>query len=263
MNITEFARSRNVEAQAVSRYISRHKEEFEGLTEKNGKTVNLRPEAIARLERVYSQGRAASGASLPDQNADRHQEDNTIFSVGFEDPKPEETVFHEGIRNIAREKALAAAKEAAVSEKRAQEISAQDKPVQAKPVQESPVPVKSEPDKEKALFSENKTQKTENIHFESGTDSRFDANEKDLEQKLLSAQETIIRLQEKISEQITAVERAKLLNYKLQKKEEEIDLLNKKINALRNKIGRLDEEVSYFRSKYDNRELQVVQFLEN
>lgn len=53
MNITEFAKSRNVEAQAVSIYIRRHPKEFEGLTAKDGKDVILSDSAIEILDKVY------------------------------------------------------------------------------------------------------------------------------------------------------------------------------------------------------------------
>lgn len=52
MNISDFARSRSVDPQAVSRYISRHPE-LQKLTTRVGKTVELTPEAERLLDEVY------------------------------------------------------------------------------------------------------------------------------------------------------------------------------------------------------------------
>ena len=53
MNLTEFARERQVEPQAVQRYVWRHEDDFKGLLVKNGKSWILTPEAIDLLDRVY------------------------------------------------------------------------------------------------------------------------------------------------------------------------------------------------------------------
>lgn len=53
MNISEFAKSRHVEAQTVAIYIRRHQKEFEGLTAKDGKDVVLSDAAIEILDTVY------------------------------------------------------------------------------------------------------------------------------------------------------------------------------------------------------------------
>ena len=52
MNISDFARSRSVDPQAVSRYILRHPE-LQKLTTRVGKTVELTPEAEHLLNEVY------------------------------------------------------------------------------------------------------------------------------------------------------------------------------------------------------------------
>lgn len=52
MTITEFAESRNVEAQAVSRYLVRHPKEKESCR-KVGKVVELSEEALALLSKQY------------------------------------------------------------------------------------------------------------------------------------------------------------------------------------------------------------------
>lgn len=52
MNISDFARSRSVDPQAVSRYILRHPE-LQKLTTRVGKTVELTPEAERLLDEVY------------------------------------------------------------------------------------------------------------------------------------------------------------------------------------------------------------------
>ena len=53
MNITEFAAARHIEAQAVSKYISRHPEEFKGLISRVGKEVILSDGAVYLLEKKY------------------------------------------------------------------------------------------------------------------------------------------------------------------------------------------------------------------
>ena len=53
MNITEFAASRNKTVGAISNYIRRNKEQFKGLTHKEGNTMVLDDKALAILERVY------------------------------------------------------------------------------------------------------------------------------------------------------------------------------------------------------------------
>lgn len=53
MNISDFAKSRGIEPQTVSRYISRHAEDFEGLVTKEGKNVVLSDEALEKLDEVY------------------------------------------------------------------------------------------------------------------------------------------------------------------------------------------------------------------
>ncbi|PHU34084.1 hypothetical protein [Pseudobutyrivibrio ruminis] len=53
MTITEFAESRQVQPQAISRYIGRHPEKFNGHTEKKGKTVELDDIALELLEKKY------------------------------------------------------------------------------------------------------------------------------------------------------------------------------------------------------------------
>ena len=53
MNISEFARLRGVEPQTVSRYISRHKDDFEEHTTNDGKSIVLDEIAISILEKQY------------------------------------------------------------------------------------------------------------------------------------------------------------------------------------------------------------------
>ena len=53
MYITEFAKSRNIKPQTVSRYINRHSEKFDGLVLKSGKEITLSEEAIYILDKVY------------------------------------------------------------------------------------------------------------------------------------------------------------------------------------------------------------------
>lgn len=53
MKITEFLQGREVERQAVTRYINRHEDVFKGHTTKDGKEINLDGVAVAELEKVY------------------------------------------------------------------------------------------------------------------------------------------------------------------------------------------------------------------
>lgn len=53
MNITEFARSRDIEAGTVRMYISRNKELFDGHTKKGSKSVELDEIALELLEKKY------------------------------------------------------------------------------------------------------------------------------------------------------------------------------------------------------------------
>ena len=53
MKISDFARERNVEPQAVSRYISRHPEIQSVCKQENGRIVDLSPEAEALLAEQY------------------------------------------------------------------------------------------------------------------------------------------------------------------------------------------------------------------
>ena len=53
MNIKEFAQGRGVDPQAVSRYIARHSDEFDGLITRDGKSSVLSDEAIEILDDVY------------------------------------------------------------------------------------------------------------------------------------------------------------------------------------------------------------------
>lgn len=53
MKVTEFLKGREVERQAVTRYINRHEEIFKGHTEKVGKELELDSVAVAELEKVY------------------------------------------------------------------------------------------------------------------------------------------------------------------------------------------------------------------
>ena len=53
MIISEFADSRDVQSQVISRYIRRHFDEFKGHTKKNGKSVELDDTAIKLLEKKY------------------------------------------------------------------------------------------------------------------------------------------------------------------------------------------------------------------
>lgn len=53
MNISEFAESRHVGTQTVSKYISRHPELFDGLVTREGKSVVLSDAALEKLDAVY------------------------------------------------------------------------------------------------------------------------------------------------------------------------------------------------------------------
>ena len=53
MKIGQFIQGRGVERQAVSRYINRHKEEFNGHISKDGKEMELDSYAVSVLEEVY------------------------------------------------------------------------------------------------------------------------------------------------------------------------------------------------------------------
>ena len=53
MNISEFAASRSVATQAVSKYINRHPELFDGLVSRDGKNVVLSDAALEKLDKVY------------------------------------------------------------------------------------------------------------------------------------------------------------------------------------------------------------------
>ena len=53
MTITEFLNGRTVERQAVTRYIERHEEEFQGHTSRKGREIVLDEVAIDILDRKY------------------------------------------------------------------------------------------------------------------------------------------------------------------------------------------------------------------
>lgn len=53
MKVTDFLKGRDVERQAVTRYINRHEEIFKGHTQKVGKEIELDADAVAELEKVY------------------------------------------------------------------------------------------------------------------------------------------------------------------------------------------------------------------
>lgn len=53
MKITEFLQGRNVERQAVTRYINRHDEMFKNHVKKDGKELDLDMVAIEALEKIY------------------------------------------------------------------------------------------------------------------------------------------------------------------------------------------------------------------
>lgn len=53
MTVTEFIKGRNVDGQAVRKYIARHPEIFKGLTGKKGREITLTPDAIELLDKKY------------------------------------------------------------------------------------------------------------------------------------------------------------------------------------------------------------------
>lgn len=53
VTISEFLEGRNVERQAVTRYINRHKEDFDGHTSKSGREIELDETAVRLLEAKY------------------------------------------------------------------------------------------------------------------------------------------------------------------------------------------------------------------
>lgn len=53
LKVTDFLKGREVERQAVTRYINRHEEIFKGHTEKVGKEIELDSVAVEELEKVY------------------------------------------------------------------------------------------------------------------------------------------------------------------------------------------------------------------
>lgn len=53
MKITEFLQGRNVERQAVTRYINRHDQIFKNHVKKDGKELDLDMVAIEALEKIY------------------------------------------------------------------------------------------------------------------------------------------------------------------------------------------------------------------
>lgn len=53
MKVTDFLKGRDVERQAVTRYINRHEEIFKGHTERVGKEIELDMVAVEELEKVY------------------------------------------------------------------------------------------------------------------------------------------------------------------------------------------------------------------
>ena len=53
MKVTDFLKGREVERQAVTRYINRHEEIFKGHIEKVGKEIELDSVAVEELEKVY------------------------------------------------------------------------------------------------------------------------------------------------------------------------------------------------------------------
>lgn len=53
MNIAEFCRGRNVDPQAVRKYIMRHSKEFEGIVEKKGREIDLTIFAVEKLDKKY------------------------------------------------------------------------------------------------------------------------------------------------------------------------------------------------------------------
>lgn len=53
MTVTEFLEGRTVERQAVTRYIERHSEDFQGHTSKKGREIELDEVAVGILEKKY------------------------------------------------------------------------------------------------------------------------------------------------------------------------------------------------------------------
>jgi len=53
MNISQFAKKRDIQTQTVAIYIRRHPELFEGLTTQDGKSIELSEEALEILNEVY------------------------------------------------------------------------------------------------------------------------------------------------------------------------------------------------------------------
>lgn len=53
MNISEFAKSRGLQTNTVSKYIREHASEFDGHTQVNGKAVELDDRALELLEKKY------------------------------------------------------------------------------------------------------------------------------------------------------------------------------------------------------------------
>ena len=53
MKVTEFLQGRDVERQAVTRYINRHEDLFKGHTQKVGKEIELDAFAVEQLAEVY------------------------------------------------------------------------------------------------------------------------------------------------------------------------------------------------------------------
>lgn len=53
MTVTEFLEGRTVERQAVTRYIERHSDEFQGHTSKKGREIELDEVAVGILEKKY------------------------------------------------------------------------------------------------------------------------------------------------------------------------------------------------------------------
>jgi len=53
LKVTDFLKGRDVERQAVTRYINRHEEIFKGHTQRVGKEIELDMVAVEELEKVY------------------------------------------------------------------------------------------------------------------------------------------------------------------------------------------------------------------
>lgn len=53
MIISDFCKGRNVDPQAIRKYVQRHPEEFQGHTSKKGKEIELDPIAVEILEKKY------------------------------------------------------------------------------------------------------------------------------------------------------------------------------------------------------------------